>query len=40
MVNVTHVVTSTQMLQGIFRSAYSLLTARTPVSLSVMASLD
>lgn len=39
-VNVTHVVTSTQMLQGIFRSAYSMLTAHKRTSLSLMASLE
>lgn len=39
-VNVTHVVTSTQLLQGVFRAAYSLLTAPKHTSLSLMASLD
>jgi hypothetical protein len=37
---VTHVVTSTQLLQGVFRAAYSLLTAPKHTSLSLMASLD
>mmetsp|Transcript_42945 Transcript_42945/g.105900 ORF Transcript_42945/g.105900 Transcript_42945/m.105900 type:complete len:468 (+) Transcript_42945:137-1540(+) len=39
-VNVTHVVTSTQLLQGILRSAYSLLTATKITPLSMMASLE
>mmetsp|Transcript_1324 Transcript_1324/g.4163 ORF Transcript_1324/g.4163 Transcript_1324/m.4163 type:complete len:323 (-) Transcript_1324:117-1085(-) len=39
-VNVTHVVTSTQILQGIFRSAYSLLTATKRTPLALMASLE
>lgn len=39
-VNVTFMVTSTQMLQGIFRSAYSMLTASQHTPLSLVASLD
>ncbi|KAG8459724.1 hypothetical protein KFE25_003176 [Diacronema lutheri] len=39
-VNVTHVVTSTSMLQGIFRSAYSLLAAQQHTPLALLASLD
>lgn len=40
MVNVTHIVTSSAMLQGILRSAYSMLTAVKRAPLPLLACLE